>query len=308
MEDTGYMARIAFIMDKPLRRIGLSGRAFVPMLMGFGCSVPAVMGTRILENPKDRKLTIFMIPFMSCSAKMTIYAFFVPIFFNENQALIIFSLYIIGILISVFSAIIIKKFIIKKSSSNFILELPPYRLPTLRNLTAHVWKNIKDFLIKAGTVLLFCSVLIWFLENFNFNFKMVKNSSESIVAETAGLIAPIFAPCGFNNWKIVVSLISGLVAKESVISTMAVLYKNERFLNLSSAISNVFTPLSAYSFLIFVLLYTPCIAALSAIKKEFKSFKWTALSIVYQIFTAWFFSMLFFQISNFLLDLSANSA
>lgn len=296
LEDTGYMARAAFIMDKLLRRIGLSGRAFVPMLMGFGCTVPAVLGTRTLENEKDKRLTILITPFMSCSAKMPVYALFISTFFAKNQVLIIFSIYILGIAIAVLSALLFKNTILKGEPAPFVMELPPYRFPTLKSLWLHVWERLKDFLTKAGTVLLGATVIIWFLQSFDFNLHMVDNS-QSILAQIGTFMAPIFTLCGFNDWRASVSLFTGLVAKESVVSTMAILYTN--------GISGSFTQLSAYSFMVFVLLYTPCIAALSAIRKEMGSRKWTLITVGYQLIVAWFVSAFVFQFGTLFLNIFA---
>lgn len=298
LEDSGYMARAAFITDKMLRKIGLSGKAFVPLLMGFGCSVPAVLGTRILEHDKDKKLTILMIPFMSCSAKMPVYSMFISAFFPSHQPIIIFSIYLLGILVAIFTAFLFKNTILKGKEAPFIMELPEYKLPTLKNLSLHVWERLKDFLVKAGTVLVGATIVIWFLQSFNFSLHTVQDSSDSILAYLGAKIAPIFTLCGFNDWKASVALISGIIAKESVVSTSAILYNTEASMGLHHALSQHFSMLSAYSFMVFVLLYTPCVAALSAIRKEMKSVKWTTISILYQLLTAWFISALVFQIGT----------
>ncbi len=298
LEDSGYMARAAFITDKMLRKIGLSGKAFVPLLMGFGCSVPAVLGTRILEHDKDKKLTILMIPFMSCSAKMPVYSMFISAFFPSHQPIIIFSIYLLGILVAIFTAFLFKNTILKGKEAPFIMELPEYKLPTLKNLSLHVWERLKDFLVKAGTVLVGATIVIWFLQSFNFSLHTVQDSSDSILAYLGAKIAPIFTLCGFNDWKASVALISGIIAKESVVSTSAILYNTEASMGLHHALSQHFSMLSAYSFMVFVLLYTPCVAALSAIRKEMKSIKWTTISILYQLLTAWFVSALVFQIGT----------
>jgi ferrous iron transport protein B len=291
MEDSGYMARAAFIMDKLLRKIGLSGRAFVPILMGFGCTVSAVMGTRILENEKDKRLTIFMIPFMSCSAKMTIYALLVPTFFSKNQPIVIFSLYVTGIIFGILSAFLLKKTILKGPSAPFIMELPLYRLPSFKSLWLHVFDEIKDFLTKAGTVLVSSTIIIWFFNSFDFKMQFVENSAESMIAHIAAVLSPIFIPCGLGDWRISLSLMSGLIAKESVVSTMQVLYKSQN-------LQNSFSPLSAYAFLVFILLYVPCIAAISTIKQELANIKWTLFLIAYQLIIAWCASTLIFQIGR----------
>lgn len=298
LEDSGYMARAAFITDKMLRKIGLSGKAFVPLLMGFGCSVPAVLGTRILEHDKDKKLTILMIPFMSCSAKMPVYSMFISAFFPSHQPIIIFSIYLLGILVAIFTAFLFKNTILKGKEAPFIMELPEYKLPTLKNLSLHVWERLKDFLVKAGTVLVGATIVIWFLQSFNFSLHTVQDSSDSILAYLGAKIAPIFTLCGFNDWKASVALISGIIAKESVVSTSVILYNTEASIGLHHALFQHFSMLSAYSFMVFVLLYTPCVAALSAIRKEMKSVKWTTISILYQLLTAWFVSALVFQIGT----------
>lgn len=295
LEDSGYMARAAFIMDQLLRKIGLSGRAFVPMLMGFGCTVPAVLGTRTLENKKDKRLTILITPFMSCSAKMPVYALFISAFFVGNQPLIIFSIYLLGIIIAILTALLFKNTILKGDPASFVMELPPYRFPTAKSLWLHVWERLKDFLVKAGTVLLGATIVIWFLQSFNMQLQMVQDSSESILAQIGTFIAPIFNLCGFGDWRAAVSLLTGLAAKESVVSTMAILYGSGSSLNFMQALSQSFTPLSAYSFMVFVLLYTPCVAALSAIYKEMGSAKWTMITIGYQLLVAWFASAMVFQ-------------
>lgn len=289
LEDSGYMARAAFIMDKLLRCIGLSGRAFVPMLMGFGCTVPAVMGTRILESEKDKKLTILITPFMSCSAKMPVYLLMVSMFFKDSGPLVIFGIYILGVVIAVLTALLFKSTVLKGKNSPFVMELPPYRLPSAKTLLLHIWERVRDFLVRAGTVLMGASILIWFLQSFNFSLQMVE-SDESILASIGMLIAPVFTLCGFGDWRASVSLVTGISAKESVASTMAVLY--------GGSLTGAFSTLSAFSFLVFVLLYTPCVAALTAMRKEFGSRKWMAVSVVYQLAVAWIMSFAVFQIGS----------
>lgn len=295
LEDSGYMARAAFIMDRPLRKLGLSGRAFVPMLMGFGCTVPAVLGTRTLEHVKDKRLTIFILPFMSCSAKMPVYALFISVFFAEKSPIIIFSVYTLGIIMGLLTALLFKNTILKGKPAPFVMELPPYRMPTPKSLLLHVWERVKDFLTKAGTVLLLATLIIWFLQSFDLQLHMVEDSSYSILAAIGTRIAPLFTLCGFGNWKAAVSLLSGVAAKECVVSTMAILYGGA---DLAAALPLTFTPLSAYAFMAFVLLYTPCIAALSAIRKEMGSLKWTAVTIGYQMTAAWFVSAMIFQMGT----------
>lgn len=292
LEDSGYMARAAFMMDRVLRKLGLSGRAFVPLLMGFGCTVPAVMGTRILEREKDKRLTILITPFMSCSAKMPVYTLIVSAVFVSGRPLVIFSLYALGILLAVLSALLFKNTLLKGDPAPFVMELPPYRRPTLQSCWIHIRERLRDFLVKAGTVLVAAAVVVWFLQYFSPSLRPAQDTSQSILAGIGRAIAPVFSLCGFGDWRSAVSLFSGLVAKESVISTMQVLYPGG---SLATALSQVFTPVSAYAFLIFVLLYPPCIAALSAIRREMGSLKWAAVTVVYQLGAAWLVSALFYQ-------------
>ncbi len=296
LEDSGYMARAAFIMDKLLRLIGLSGKAFVPMLMGFGCTVPAVLATRTLENQKDKRLTILITPFMSCSAKMPVYLLMVSAFFPEAGPFVIFGIYLLGMVVSVLTALLLKNTLLKGKNSPFVMELPPYRLPSPKSLWLHVWDRLKDFLVRAGTVLVGATVLIWFLQSFNFGLQMVDSADESILASIGVFIAPLFTLCGFGDWRVSVSLVTGIAAKESIVSTMSVLFSGAR-------LSTVFTPLSALSFLTFVLLYTPCVAALSAIAREMSSKKWTAFAIIYQLAVAWFASAFVYQMGTLFMNL-----
>lgn len=298
LEDSGYMARAAFIMDAPMRKLGLSGRAFVPLLMGFGCTVPAVMGTRILENEKDKRLTILILPFMSCSAKMPVYSLFIAAFFPDKRPLAIFCFYLLGIVLGILSALFFKNTVLKGDSAPFVMELPPYRLPTFKSLRLHVWERIKDFLQRAGTVLLGATVLIWLLRSFSPGFQYVTDSSQSMLAQIGGWIAPMFTLCGFGEWKPAVSLLTGLIAKESVVSSMGVLYGGAE--SLTTALQGAFTPLSTCSFLLFVLFYTPCVAALSAIRREMASLKWTAITVIWQLGVAWYASALFYQVASLL--------
>ena len=291
LEDSGYMARAAFIMDAPMRRIGLSGRAFVPLLMGFGCTVPAVMGTRILEHEKDKRLTILITPFMSCSAKMPVYSMFIAAFFVGARPLVMFLLYLFGICMGILSALLLKNSVLKGEPAPFLMELPDYRLPTPKSVWLHVRQRIKDFLQKAGTTVFVATVLIWFLQSLSTDFRLTADSSQSILAAGGRLIAPVFTLCGFGSWKPAVALLTGLVAKESIVSTMSVLYAG----NVTAALQENFTRLSACSFLIFVLLYTPCIAALSTVRRETGSIKWAAASAAYQFAVAWYCSAMFYQ-------------
>ena len=303
LEDSGYMARAAFMMDRVLRRLGLSGRAFVPLLMGFGCTVPAVMGTRILERERDKRLTVLITPFMSCSAKMPVYSLIISALFAGHQPLVIFSVYGLGILAAVLSALLFKNTLLPGGPAPFVMELPPYRMPTPQGLWLHVWQRLKDFLSKAGSVLLLATVAVWFLQYFAPSFRRAADPSQSILAHFGRIIAPIFIPCGFGEWRQAVSLVTGLVAKESVVSTMRVLYPAGADGSLTDALQQAFSPVSAYAFLIFVLLYTPCVAALSAIRREMGSLKWTAVTIGYQLLLAWFASAFFYQWATLFLRL-----
>lgn len=298
LEDSGYMARTAFIMDKLFMKLGLSGKSFVPMIMGFGCSVPAIMSVRTLENERDRKLTLLLIPFMSCGAKMPVYAIFTAALFPNHAGIVTFSLYLIGILLAVISGLIFSRTVMKGDTPPFVLELPPYRMPTLKSTFHHMWEKAKDFAIRAGTVLFAASVIIWLLQNLDLSLHMVSDSGNSIIGIIGKFIAPVFAPCGFGNWQAAVSLISGFAAKEAVVSSMTILYGAGNSAGLVSALSRIFTPLSAYAFLVFVLLYVPCVAAVSALGSELNSRKLTVFSVLYQIGIAWIMSMLVFQIGS----------
>lgn len=297
LEDCGYMARAAFIMDGPLRKIGLSGKSFVPLIMGFGCSVPAVIGTKILENKKDKNLTVFLIPFMSCSAKTPIYLLFTSAFFPQCQAFVMFLLYLTGILVAVLTSYIFNgSDLFKGSESPFIMEMPEYKIPSIKNIRLNVWDKTKDFIERAGTVILIATIVIWFLQSFTFDFHLVTDKSQSILAIVGNSLAPMFRLCGFGNWQSAVALFTGIIAKESIVSTLAVLYDAGNIEELSKILPNIFNNLSAISFLVFSLLYTPCVAAISAIHKEFENTKYTIVFVVYQLFIAYVLSALSFQI------------
>ncbi len=278
MEDSGYIARVAFFMDKLLRKIGLSGRSIVPLLIGFGCTVPAVMSTRTLPSERDRKMTILLTPFMSCTAKLPIYAFFVSAFFPGKGGIVMTALYFLGIAVGILVAFIFKKTLFKGEAVPFVMELPNYRLPGIKNVAQLLWEKAKDFLQRAFTIILIATMVVWFLQSFNWHFNMVSNSSESILAAVAGFIAPVFAPLGLGDWRVVTSLISGFMAKESVVSTLEILF--------GSSVSTAFTTLSAVSLLVFSLLYTPCVAAISSIRREL-GHKWAVLVVVWQCAIAW---------------------
>lgn len=296
LEDSGYMSRAAFIMDRALHSIGLSGKSFVPMIMGFGCSVPAIMATRTLENEKDRRITMMLIPFMSCSAKMPVYSMFILAFFPSNRGLVVGSLYLLGMLVAILSAFVLQKTVLKGGHAPFVMELPPYRLPTAKTLGLHLYDRIKDFMTKAGTVLLGASVVIWFCQYFNFSLQHVENSEESILGVIGSFVAPIFAPLGFGDWKSSVSMISGLIARESIVSTMGILHGAGDSGAISDIIASVYTPAAAYSFMTFCLLFIPCMAAVATLRREMNSRKWTAIALGFQAVTAWVITFIVYNI------------
>lgn len=289
LEDSGYMARVAFVMDKPLRKIGLSGRSIVPMLVGFGCTVPGIMASRTLPSERDRKMTILLTPFMSCSAKLPIYAFFATTFFPKYKALVMVGLYVVGILIGILVALIIRKTLFKGEAVPFVMELPNYRMPALKNVLQLLWEKAKDFLQRAFTVIFVATIVIWFLQSFDLHFNLTADSQNSILAVVAGLIAPVFVPLGFGDWRISTALISGFMAKESVVSTLSVLTGS------MDVIHKILTPASALSLLIFCLLYTPCVAAVSSVKRELGS-KWALVVVVGQCVVAWIMAALVYAI------------
>ena len=281
LEDSGYLARVAFFMDKLLRRIGLSGRSIVPMLIGFGCTVPSVMATRTLPSERDRKMTILLTPFMSCSAKLPIYGFFVSVFFSQYRGLIITGLYLLGIIIGILIALLYKKTIFKGEAVPFVMELPNYRLPGAKNVIRLLWDKAKDFIQRAFTVIFISTIIVWFLQNFNLQFNLVDPATESqnsILAQLAGLITPVFAPLGMGDWRIVTSLISGVMAKESVVSTLKILY--------TGGIGSAMTAVTAISILVFSLLYTPCVAAIASVKREL-GHKWAIGVVIWQCVVAY---------------------
>ena len=280
LEDSGYIARVAFFMDKLLRRIGLSGRSIVPMLIGFGCTVPAVMSTRTLPSDRDRHMTILLTPFMSCTAKLPIYSFFVAAFFPRRGWLIITGLYLLGILTGVLVALLYKNTLFKGEAVPFVMELPNYRLPSVRNVVQLLWEKAKDFLQRAFSVILIATIVVWFLKSFDFRFNLVADSHESILAAIAGLLVPIFRPVGLGDWRIVTSLITGFMAKESVVSVMEMLFSS------AEGISSMLSTLTAASLLVFSLLYTPCVAAVASIKRELGS-RWALYVVLWQCAVAW---------------------
>lgn len=278
MEDSGYIARVAFMMDKLLRKIGLSGRSIVPMLIGFGCTVPAVMATRTLTSERDRKMTILLTPFMSCTAKLPIYAFFVSVFFPKQGGIIMTGLYLFGILVGILVAFLYKGTLFKGEPVPFVMELPNYRLPSPKNVGQLLWEKAKDFLQKAFSVILIATIVVWLLQSFDIHFNMVEDSGESILAGISGLLVPLFKPLGLGDWRICTSLISGFMAKESVVSTLEVLF--------GAGIGTVLSPVAAAALLTFSLLYTPCVAAIAAIKREL-GMKWAVGVVIWQCAIAW---------------------
>ena len=305
LEDSGYMARAAFIMDKLLHKTGLSGRSFVPMLMGFGCSVPGIMAARTLENERDRRMTIILTPFMSCSAKMPVYALFIAAFFPQHKGLIVFGIYLTGLVVAILCAILLRKTVLKGEHAAFVMELPPYRLPTFKTLFMHLWERVKDFAIRAGTILLAASVVIWFLQSFDFQLNMLppEESGSSILAMIGKCLAPFFAPLGFGFWQASVALVSGFVAKEAVVGTLTILYNPATESAMYGILQGVFTPVSALSFLVFVLLYMPCVAAFSAIRREMNSTKWAIGTVAFQTAVAWCVSFMVYQFGTLFVNL-----
>ncbi len=299
LEDSGYMARAAFVMDGLLRRTGgLSGRSFIPMLMGFGCSVPATMATRTLEGDRDKRFTITLIPFMSCGAKVPIYGLFVMAFFTQARGLVMLSIYLLGILVAVLSAFLLKKTLYKGEAAPFVMELPTYRLPTMKNVAMLLWDKAKDFLRRAFTVIFVATVIIWFLQSFGTDLRFVSDNADSILAKIGGFIAPIFKPLGFGTWQASTSILTGFMAKESVVSTMAVLYSGGDDAALATILNQLFTPLTAWSFMAFTLLYMPCVAAFAAMRREMGGFKYALGAVAYQTGVAWIVALLIFQVGR----------
>lgn len=299
LEDSGYMARVAFVMDKIFRKFGLSGKSFIPLLMGFGCSVPALMASRTLENEKDRKITIMITPFMSCGAKLPIYLMFAAtLFATSNQTNIVYTIYMLGLVVAVVSALILSKFVLKGEASNFIMELPQYRIPTLKSVLIHAWEKVKGFAIKAGTIILASTILIWVLSSFNLSGMC--EMEDSILASIGRSIQWIFAPLGFGDWRASVGVVTGWIAKENIVSTFGVLFGasdaiTEAAMEGSAAIPQVaavFTQASAFSYMIFNLLCMPCFAAVGAIKREMGSWKWTGITVGFQMIVAWIVAFL----------------
>ena len=291
LEDSGYIARVAFFMDKLLRKIGLSGKSIVSMLIGFGCTVPAVMSTRTLPSRRDRRMTILLTPFMSCTAKLPIYAFFVSAFFPGKGGIIMTGLYFLGIVVGILVALVFKSTIFKGEAVPFVMELPNYRMPGLKNVAQLLWEKAKDFITKAFTIILLATIVVWFLQSFDFRLNLVTDSSESIMAKISSLIAPVFKPIGLGDWRIVTSFISGFMAKESVVSTMEILF--------GTGITVALTKQAAISMLVFSLLYTPCVAAIAAIKRELGA-KWAVTVVFFQCAIAWLFSLIVYHLCGLL--------
>ena len=297
LEDSGYMARVAFVMDKLLRKIGLSGRSFVPMLIGFGCTVPAVMATRTLSSERDRTMTIFLTPFMSCSAKLPIYAVFTAAFFPKNAPLVMLLMYVMGIVIGIVSASIMSRTKFKGNPIPFVMELPNYRMPSAKSVAYLMWDKAKDFITKAFTVIFAATVIIWFLQTFDTRLNVVSDSSNSLLALIGKLISPLFAPLGFGDWRASTALITGFTAKETVVSTLAVLMGTSPA-NLPNALGAMFTPLSAFSFLTFTLLYSPCVAAIAAVKREMNSGVSAAYVAGLQCVVAWISAFIVYTVGG----------
>ncbi len=291
LEDTGYMARVAFVMDRPLRKLGLSGRSIVPMLIGFGCSVPGVMSSRTMPSERDRKMTIMLIPFMSCTAKYPIYGFLVAAFFPGKGALVIILLYLLGIIVGIVTALVSKRIVFRGEAVPFVMELPNYRMPGAKNVAQLMWEKAKDFLVKAFTIIFVATIVIWFLQTFNLHLGLATDPAESILAKVAGLIAPIFVPLGFGDWRVVTALITGFMAKESVVSTLTILTEG----NIAGLIGTA----AAASLLVFCLLYTPCVAAIASVKRELGR-KWALVMVVLQCSVAWVVSFIVYMIASVL--------
>ena len=303
LEDSGYMARAAFVMDRTLRHFGLSGKAFIPMLMGFGCTVPAVMGARTMENEKDRRMTILLVPFMSCGARLPIYGLMTAAFFPDHAGLVVFGLYLLGPVLAFLSGLFLKRFLFKGEPAPFLLELPPYRMPTAKNIWLHVWQRVRDFLTRAGTIIAAMSVVVWFLQSFGPNFQMVSDTAESILARFGSFIAPIFAPLGFGAWQAAVALLTGLIAKEAVVSSMSLFYgfSMTDYAAAGAAMAVTFSPDAALAFLVFCALYTPCVAAIATIRREMGSRRWTVLTLAWQLAVAYLASFVAYHLALLML-------
>jgi ferrous iron transport protein B len=297
LEDCGYMARAAFVMDRVMHKIGLHGRSFIPMILGFGCNIPGIMACRTIENPKDRLTTILINPFMSCGARLPIFVLLAGAFFTTNQGLVVFSMYIIGIIVAILMALILRRSVLKGPSGHFVMELPPYRLPTVTGVVVHMWERGRLFLIKAGTIIFGVVVLVWLLSSLPWGVEYA--SAESWIGQIGSFIAPVFAPCGFGQWQAGVSLIFGFLAKEVVVGTMGAIFAvEEGILGGAMAAQLGWTPLVAFAFMVFCLLYVPCVAAIGAIRGETNSWKWAGFAALYTTVVAWIAATLIFQIGR----------
>lgn len=296
LEDTGYMSRIAFIMDKVFYHLGLSGKSFIPMIIGTGCSVPGIMAVRTLENERDRKLTAIMTPFVPCGAKLPVFALFIAAFF-PNSSFVAVSLYFISILVIILSALLLKKVLFKGEVSPYILELPNYKIPRIDSVARTVYEKVKDFVVRAGTIIFVGSILIWFLQSFNFQLQLVEDPTFSMLGDIGRFITPLFIPMGINSWELSVATLTGFVAKEQIVSTLAILVRTSEA-TLASTLSTLVTPIAGYSFMIFVLLASPCIAAIGALRAELRSTKWTLFALFYQTGIAYLLAVLIYQIGS----------
>ena len=301
LEDSGYLSRTAFLMDRALKRFGLSGKSFIPLLMGFGCTVPACMSARTMENESDRRMTILLLPFVSCSAKLPVYGMIASAFFARSRGLVVLSLYVLGIVVGILTGVLFRKTLFQSNNAAFVMELPPYRMPGLKNTLLHVSERVNHFIQKAGTIIFLMSLVLWFFMHFTPGFEMTWETADSMLGRFGEIISPVFRPLGFGNWQASVALLTGLVAKEAVVSSLSLFMGVTGSAALSGALQGLFTPLSAYTFLVFVLLYVPCIAAVSTMRRELHSIKWTAFMIAYQLMTAYLVALLLYTIGSLVL-------
>lgn len=298
LEDSGYMARVAYIMDKALRKIGLSGKSFVPMLIGFGCSVPAIMATRTLSSERDRKMTIILTPFMSCSAKLPIYGMITAAFFSHSSALIMLAVYLLGIAVAIVCGLLLKKTLFTGNPVPFVMELPAYRIPSAQSVALHMWEKAKDFLHRAFTIIFAATIIIWFLQSYDFSFHAVQDASQSMLATIGNLLSGVFEPLGFGDWRASSALITGVSAKESVVSTLTILTNASSEAHLSEALMTIFTPVSAFAFLCFTVLYMPCVAAFAATKRELGTWKQALAVVLFQTGVAYVVAFFIYQIGS----------
>ncbi len=297
LEDCGYMTRAAFVMDRVMHKVGLHGRSFIPMILGFGCNIPGIMACRTIENPRDRLTTILINPFMSCGARLPIFVLLAGAFFTANQGLVVFSMYIIGIIVAIIMALIFRKSILRGPSGHFVMELPPYRLPTITGVFIHMWERGRLFLVRAGTIIFGVVVLVWLLSSLPWGVEYA--SAESVIGQIGSFIAPVFAPCGFDQWQASVSLLFGFLAKELVVGTMGAIFAIEEGVLGGAIVSQLgWTPLIAFAFMVFCLLYVPCVAAIGVIRSETNSWKWAGFAALYTTVVAWIAATLIFQIGR----------